>query len=150
VSRRGREARLVWIPQVGAPEARQQRCARQTDQHELEQVTRRFAEHGEAEYRISLGHATDSTRLLILSNTLQNAILGDDTTWTGGLIRASTLLIVNAVDVRIMVRDGRLDDAIESHEDSLITDGVIQSDVNGTGANDWVLTHTVKAPGGDR
>jgi uncharacterized membrane protein YcaP (DUF421 family) len=74
-------------------------------------------------------NAFDLAVLLILSNTLQNAILGDDTTWTGGLVRASTLLVVNAIVVRVMVRYGRLEDAIEGHEDSLITDGVIQSDV---------------------
>jgi len=74
-------------------------------------------------------NAFDLVVLLILSNTLQNAILGNDATWTGGLVRASALLIVNAVVVRIVVRSGRLDEAIEGHEDSLITDGVIQSDV---------------------
>jgi len=74
-------------------------------------------------------NAFDLAVLLILSNTLQNAILGNDTTWTGGLVRASTLLVVNAVVVRIMVRYRRLEHAIEGHEDSLITDGVIQSDI---------------------
>ena len=74
-------------------------------------------------------NAFDLAVLLILSNTLQNAILGNDTTWTGGLVRASTLLVVNAVVVRIMVRNRRLEHAIEGHEDSLITDGVIQSDI---------------------
>ena len=74
-------------------------------------------------------NAFDLVVLLILSNTLQNAILGDDMSWPGGLVRASTLLIVNAVVVRTIVRYGRLDEAIEGHEDSLITDGVIQSDV---------------------
>ena len=35
-------------------------------------------------------NAFDLVVLLILSNTLQNAILGDDTSWQGGLVRAST------------------------------------------------------------
>jgi uncharacterized membrane protein YcaP (DUF421 family) len=74
-------------------------------------------------------NAFDLVVLLILSNTLQNAILGDDTSWPGGLARASTLLIINAVVVRAMVRHRRVDEAIEGRPDRLIAAGVIQQDV---------------------
>lgn len=74
-------------------------------------------------------NAFDLAVLLILSNTLQNAILGDDTSWPGGLVRASTLLIVNAFVVRAMVRHRRVDEAVEGRPDRLIAAGVIQQDV---------------------
>src|SRR5574341_859656 len=71
-------------------------------------------------------NAFDLIVLLILSNTLQNAILGDATTWQGGLVRASTLLIVNAWLVRLMVRHRRVDEAVEGRPDQLIVGGAIQ------------------------
>ena len=37
----------------------------------------------------------DLVVLLTISNTVQNAIIGDDNTVTGGLIGAATLLVVN-------------------------------------------------------
>jgi len=74
-------------------------------------------------------NAFDLVVLLILSNTLQNAILGDDTSWPGGLVRASALLIVNAVVVRMIVRHRRVDEALEGRADRLIASGAIQQDV---------------------
>src|SRR5690349_25072236 len=44
----------------------------------------------------------DLVVLLMLSNTVQNAIIGDDNTITGGLIGAATLLIVNHALVRYL------------------------------------------------
>ena len=45
----------------------------------------------------------DLVVLLTLSNTVQNAIIGEDNSVTGGLIGAATLLIVNHVVVRYPV-----------------------------------------------
>jgi hypothetical protein len=39
---------------------------------------------------------------LTLSNTVQNAIIGEGNSITGGLIGAATLLVVNALVVRII------------------------------------------------
>ena len=46
----------------------------------------------------------DLVVLLTLSNTVQNAIIGDDNSVTGGVIGASTLLFVNYVLVRFVSR----------------------------------------------
>ena len=46
----------------------------------------------------------DFVVLLTLSNTVQNAIIGNDTSLSGGLIGAATLLAINAVLVRIFYR----------------------------------------------
>jgi uncharacterized membrane protein YcaP (DUF421 family) len=46
----------------------------------------------------------DFVVLLTLSNTVQNAIIGNDTSLSGGLIGAASLLAVNAILVRIYYR----------------------------------------------
>jgi uncharacterized membrane protein YcaP (DUF421 family) len=46
----------------------------------------------------------DFVVLLTLSNTVQNAIIGNDTSLSGGLVGAATLLGINALLVRIFYR----------------------------------------------
>jgi uncharacterized membrane protein YcaP (DUF421 family) len=46
----------------------------------------------------------DLVVLLTLSNTVQNAIIGNDTSLSGGIIGAAALLAVNAVVVRVYYR----------------------------------------------
>src|ERR1700755_733338 len=55
----------------------------------------------------------DLVVLLTLSNTVQNAIIGDDNTVTGGVIGATTLLLVNYVLVRFISRHEKLERFIE-------------------------------------
>ena len=55
----------------------------------------------------------DLVVLLSLSNTVQNAIIGDDTSLTGGLIGAFTLLSFNYMVVRFLFGHRRLDQLIE-------------------------------------
>jgi uncharacterized membrane protein YcaP (DUF421 family) len=69
----------------------------------------------------------DLVVLLTLSNTVQNAIIGDDNTVTGGLIGASALLLVNYVVVRFLYRHERLDRIVEGEPDALIEDGEIRT-----------------------
>jgi uncharacterized membrane protein YcaP (DUF421 family) len=68
----------------------------------------------------------DLVVLLTLSNTVQNAIIGDDNTITGGIIGASTLLLVNYLVVRFLYRHRRLDRFVEGEACVLIEDGKIQ------------------------
>src|SRR5436190_4853007 len=51
----------------------------------------------------------DLVVLLTLSNAVQNAIIGDDNSVTGGIIGGATLLIVNHVVVRYLYGHERLD-----------------------------------------
>src|SRR5436305_4208076 len=51
----------------------------------------------------------DLVVLLTISNTVQNAIIGDDNTVTGGLIGAATLLFVNWIVIRYLYSHERLD-----------------------------------------
>jgi len=66
----------------------------------------------------------DLVVLLLLSNTVQNAIIGNDNSVVGGLFGAAILLIVNHVLVRYLFKSGRLD-TLEGSPDILILDGMI-------------------------
>lgn len=68
----------------------------------------------------------DLVVLLTLSNTVQNAIIGEDNSVTGGLIGASTLLFVNYIVVRFMSRHETLERLIEGDPDVLIEDGELK------------------------
>ena len=70
----------------------------------------------------------DLVVLLTLSNTVQNAIIGDDNTVTGGIIGAATLLAVNYLVVRFLYNHEKLDRLIEGDPDVLIENGVVQVD----------------------
>src|SRR5512143_65144 len=70
----------------------------------------------------------DLVVLLTISNTVQNAIIGEDNSVTGGIIGAATLLAVNYLVVRFLYSHERLDRIIEGDPDVLIADGVVQMD----------------------
>ena len=65
----------------------------------------------------------DLVVLLSLSNTVQNAIIGDDNSVTGGLIGAFALLATNYLVVRFLFRHRRLDQLIEGKPSVLIDHG---------------------------
>jgi len=67
----------------------------------------------------------DLVVLLSLSNTVQNAIIGNDNSLSGGLIGAFTLLAVNYLVVRFLFRHRRLDQIFEGRPTVLIEKGHI-------------------------
>jgi uncharacterized membrane protein YcaP (DUF421 family) len=69
----------------------------------------------------------DLVVLLTLSNTVQNAIIGDDNSVTGGLIGATSLLVINYLVVRFLYKHRGLDQLIEGRADVLIEDGKVQT-----------------------
>ena len=70
----------------------------------------------------------DLVVLLTISNTVQNAIIGDDNSITGGLIGAGTLLVVNHVVVRYLYAHERLERLIAGDADVLIEKGRVRFD----------------------
>lgn len=70
----------------------------------------------------------DLVVLLTLSNTVQNAIIGNDNSVTGGLIGATTLLAVNYFVVRFLFKHEKLERLVEGDADVLIEDGEIKHD----------------------
>lgn len=65
----------------------------------------------------------DLVVLLTLSNTVQNAIIGDDNSVLGGILGASTLLAVNYLVISVVYRNQRLGRLIEGGPDRLIHKG---------------------------
>jgi len=65
----------------------------------------------------------DLVVLLTLSNTVQNAIIGEDNSVTGGIIGATSLLVVNYLVVRFLYNHRSLDQLIEGKSDVLLEDG---------------------------
>src|SRR5262244_565502 len=69
----------------------------------------------------------DLVVLLTLSNTVQNAIIGDDNSVTGGVIGATSLLVVNYLVVRFLYNHRKLDQLVEGRSDILIEDGKVKT-----------------------
>src|SRR5215831_17538045 len=67
----------------------------------------------------------DLVVLLSLSNTVQNAIIGNDNSLTGGLIGAFALLGMNYLVVRFLFRHRRLDQLCEGKSTILVDQGKV-------------------------
>jgi len=70
----------------------------------------------------------DLVVLLSLSNTVQNAIIGDDNSVAGGVIGAVTLLVTNYLVVRFLFKHRRLDQLVEGECSELVKGGHVQKD----------------------
>jgi uncharacterized membrane protein YcaP (DUF421 family) len=68
----------------------------------------------------------DFVVLISLSNTVQNAIIGDDNSVAGGFIGAAALMVCNYLVVRFLFRHRRLDQVIEGQAAVLVKDGKVQ------------------------
>src|SRR5581483_9496310 len=67
----------------------------------------------------------DLVVLLSLSNTVQNAIIGNDNSLTGGLVGALALCGFNYLVVRFLFRHRRLDQMFEGSPTILVENGQI-------------------------
>lgn len=68
----------------------------------------------------------DLVVLLTLSNTVQNAIIGDDNSLLGGIIGATSLLVTNFLVVRFLYDHRKLDQVVEGRADLLIENGKVR------------------------
>ena len=68
----------------------------------------------------------DLVVLLTISNTVQNAIIGEDNSVTGGIIGATALLMVNYAVVRLLYGHQRIERIVEGDSDVLVDRGVVQ------------------------
>ena len=68
----------------------------------------------------------DLVVLLSLSNTVQNAIIGNDNSVTGGFIGAFALMAVNYLVIRFLFKHRRLDQIMEGSPTALIEHGKVQ------------------------
>ncbi len=69
----------------------------------------------------------DLVVLLCLSNTVQNAIIGDDNSVTGGVIGAFSLLAINWLLMRVLFKLPRVNQALEGSETVLVRRGVVDT-----------------------
>ena len=68
-------------------------------------------------------NAFDLVVLLLISNVVQNAIIGPDNSLVGGLIGASVLVLANDVISRFVRRNDLIDRALEGSETRLVEEG---------------------------
>jgi uncharacterized membrane protein YcaP (DUF421 family) len=68
----------------------------------------------------------DLVLLLTISNTVQNAIIGEDDSVTGGMIGAATLLAMNRLVAWGSYRNPRLEKLVEGDSTVLIENGALQ------------------------
>jgi uncharacterized membrane protein YcaP (DUF421 family) len=71
----------------------------------------------------------DLVVLLTISNTVQNAIIGNDNSVSGGLIGVAALLLVNYLVVRFVYANSKIGRLVEGSEDVLIEQGKLQEKV---------------------
>jgi uncharacterized membrane protein YcaP (DUF421 family) len=69
----------------------------------------------------------DLVVLLTLSNTVQNAIIGEDNSVTGGIIGATSLLVTNYLVVRFLYDHRKLDQFVEGKADVLVENGKVRT-----------------------
>jgi uncharacterized membrane protein YcaP (DUF421 family) len=70
----------------------------------------------------------DLVVLLTLSNTVQNAIIGEDNSVLGGLIGATSLLATNYLVVRFLYDHSKLDQLVEGSADVLVENGKVRTE----------------------
>lgn len=70
----------------------------------------------------------DLVVLLTISNTVQNAIIGDDNSVTGGIIGATSLLLINYLVVRFLYRHEKLEQIVEGEPVVLIEGGQLRTE----------------------
>jgi len=69
----------------------------------------------------------DLVVLLTLSNTVQNAIIGEDNSVLGGIIGATSLLVTNYLVVRFLYDHRKLDQLVEGRADVLVEGGKVRT-----------------------
>ena len=70
----------------------------------------------------------DLVVVLTISNTVQNAIIGNDNSLLGGLVGAATLLVVNWLVVRWTFNHPRVERLVEGTPTVLVDRGVVNSE----------------------
>jgi uncharacterized membrane protein YcaP (DUF421 family) len=67
----------------------------------------------------------DFVLVLLVSNAVQNAMVGSDSSVEGGIVAAGTLLLINVWLTRLLLRNERLGAFLEGEPAMLVRDGVV-------------------------
>ena len=71
---------------------------------------------------------TDLVFILLISNAVQNAMIGPDVSLTGGLVAAASLFIINYLLKQLLYRNQKLSDLLQGKSIMLIYKGKIEED----------------------
>lgn len=77
--------------------------------------------------QLSQLNAGDIVLLLLISNAVQNAMVGSDVSLEGGLVAASVLFIANFVVKKIIFKNPKIKSFVESDPVILIKDGIVDN-----------------------
>ena len=92
----------------------------------------------------------DFVVIFLLSNVVQNAIIGNDTSLTGGIVGAVTLVTVNAVVNRIVASNATAARIFDGRPTTVIQDGhMIQRALVHLGLRRSEIDHAVREQNGD-
>ena len=92
----------------------------------------------------------DIVVMTLLSNVVQNAIIGNDLSITGGAIGAVTLVGVNAVANRLTVRSALFEKIFDGTDTCVIHDGEVQSTaLRRLGLRRNTIDHAVRMQNGE-
>jgi uncharacterized membrane protein YcaP (DUF421 family) len=92
----------------------------------------------------------DFVVIFLLSNVVQNAVIGNDTSLTGGVIGAVTLVVVNAVVNRVVASNATAARLFDGRATTVIRDGhVIQRALVHLGVRRSELDNAVHMQNGD-
>lgn len=75
----------------------------------------------------------DLVVMLLVSNVVQNAIIGNDNSLVGGLVGAAVLMAVNAIWVRVVNRTPRLTSIFEGTPTMLVEKGQVVANIHRLG-----------------
>ena len=67
----------------------------------------------------------DLVLLLLLSNAVQNAMVGPDNSLVGGLVAAAVLLVLNAIVSRLAAKSGTVRGLLKGHATLLVNRGIL-------------------------
>lgn len=92
----------------------------------------------------------DFVVIFLLSNVVQNAVIGNDTSFTGGAIGAATLVAVNAAVNRLVAGSPRVARLLEGTSTTVIRDGAeVEGAVRRLALRPQDLEHAVRLQNGD-
>ncbi|HEU5005459.1 MAG TPA: YetF domain-containing protein [Jatrophihabitantaceae bacterium] len=95
-------------------------------------------------------NSLDVVVMFLLSNVVQNAIIGPDNSITGGIIGAVTLVVVNSVVNRAALRSDRFSRIFDGRDTPVIVNGrVDERAVRRLGLRRHDLDHAVRLQNGD-
>ena len=92
----------------------------------------------------------DIVVMTLLSNVVQNAVIGNDLSITGGAIGAVTLVVVNAAANRLAVRSAVFEKVFDGTDTKVITNGELDARaLNRLGVRSTALDHAVRMQNGE-